>query len=174
MLRRPVGAIATAESEGGWHLMEVLKESEPPQSHAPAPVRARMQTLSVAALSDILADPDQVRSGGSGACWGGNMLDRGAAQVEVSQFVDVREQWEHDTAQLPHFQLYALSDLGEWLPTIADVLDPERPTYVLCHHGVRSMQAANMLLMQGFQDVHNVSGGIAAWSSAVDTSVPRY
>lgn len=86
----------------------------------------------------------------------------------------MREEWEFEHSKLDHFKLYALSELGQWLPTIADDLDPAKPTYVLCHHGMRSMQAANMLVAQGFQDVYNVSGGIASYSALVDSSVPRY
>jgi rhodanese-related sulfurtransferase len=35
-------------------------------------------------------------------------------QVEDVQLVDVREQWEFDTAQLPGFKLFPLSQFQEW------------------------------------------------------------
>jgi monothiol glutaredoxin len=43
-----------------------------------------------------------------------------------------------------------------------------------CHHGSRSRAAAEQLLREGFTNVYNLEGGIDAWSSEVDPSVPRY
>lgn len=43
-----------------------------------------------------------------------------------------------------------------------------------CHHGSRSQQAAEYFRQQGFTNVHNVSGGIDAWSQQIDPSVNRY
>ena len=44
----------------------------------------------------------------------------------------------------------------------------------MCHHGMRSRVAAEAALRQGFTDVWNLEGGIDAWSTEVDTKVPRY
>jgi len=43
-----------------------------------------------------------------------------------------------------------------------------------CHHGGRSQQAAEYLRSRGYTNVHNLTGGIDAWSLEVDPSVPRY
>ena len=43
-----------------------------------------------------------------------------------------------------------------------------------CHTGVRSRSAAEHFRTEGFTDVHNLEGGIDAWSREVDPSVPRY
>ncbi len=43
-----------------------------------------------------------------------------------------------------------------------------------CHHGIRSQQAAEYFQREGFYNLHNVAGGIDAWSRLVDASVPRY
>lgn len=53
-------------------------------------------------------------------------------------------------------------------------LDPDQPIACLCHHGARSMQVAMFLAQQGFDTVANITGGINAWSSQVDPSVPTY
>ena len=51
---------------------------------------------------------------------------------------------------------------------------PKGTTIVMhCHHGVRSRQAAEQLLREGFTNVFNLEGGIDAWSAA-DPSVKRY
>ena len=43
-----------------------------------------------------------------------------------------------------------------------------------CHTGVRSRSAAEHFRTEGFTDVHNLEGGIDAWSREADPSVPRY
>jgi len=49
-----------------------------------------------------------------------------------------------------------------------------RPLVVYCHHGQRSMVAATWLARRGVADVHNLDGGVDAWSRRVDPTVPRY
>ncbi|WP_045760501.1 Grx4 family monothiol glutaredoxin [Xanthomonas albilineans] len=44
----------------------------------------------------------------------------------------------------------------------------------LCHRGGRSAQAAEHFRTLGFTRVHNVVGGIDAWTDQVDGSVPKY
>lgn len=43
-----------------------------------------------------------------------------------------------------------------------------------CHAGVRSARAAEYFRQQGFDAIHNLVGGIDAWSLEVDPCVPRY
>ncbi|HET6546681.1 MAG TPA: Grx4 family monothiol glutaredoxin [Rhodanobacteraceae bacterium] len=44
----------------------------------------------------------------------------------------------------------------------------------LCHHGNSSRNAAEHFCDLGFGNVHNVEGGIDAWSREIDPAVPRY
>ena len=44
----------------------------------------------------------------------------------------------------------------------------------LCHHGIRSLDAAAYMKGHGFQNVKSMKGGIDAWSIQVDSSVARY
>lgn len=90
------------------------------------------------------------------------------------QFVDVREPWEVETASLKPFVNLPLSQFSEWSEQICVHLEPEIETLVLCHHGSRSAQMCHWLTQQGFTNVKNISGGIDAYSIAVDRSVPRY
>jgi rhodanese-related sulfurtransferase len=71
------------------------------------------------------------------------------------------------------FKLYPLSRAEKWQMTIEMDVDPEKKTIVMCHGGIRSAKVCQMLLSLGFEDVHNVVGGIDAYSS-IDKSVPRY
>ena len=56
------------------------------------------------------------------------------------------------------------------------VLAPDRasPLVFMCHHGIRSLQAAERFVQKGFRSVYNLNGGIDGWSASVDPSVPRY
>ena len=95
---------------------------------------------------------------------------------EAIQVVDVREPMELELAKLPHPVIHLpLSTAQEWIPTLAEQLDQERPVAVVCHAGVRSWQFACWLMQeQGYEAVSNLVGGIDAWSVQVDPSVPRY
>lgn len=53
-------------------------------------------------------------------------------------------------------------------------LDRNTPIALHCHHGIRSHEAAQQLLREGFRHVYNLIGGIDAWSQTVDSSIQRY
>lgn len=53
-------------------------------------------------------------------------------------------------------------------------LDKNAPIVFHCHHGMRSQNAAQRYLQQGYRNVYNLEGGIDAWSTEVDPSVARY
>jgi rhodanese-related sulfurtransferase len=53
-------------------------------------------------------------------------------------------------------------------------LEEDQPVVCICHHGGRSMQVAAFLERQGFTRVINLSGGVHAWASQVDPSMPTY
>ncbi|MDD2810908.1 rhodanese-like domain-containing protein [Rhodoferax sp.] len=88
--------------------------------------------------------------------------------------LDVREPSELQTASIKAdgFELITIP-MGV-IPPRLNELDPNQPVACLCHHGGRSMQVANFLKARGFKHVANVAGGINAWSSELDPSVPRY
>jgi rhodanese-related sulfurtransferase len=44
----------------------------------------------------------------------------------------------------------------------------------MCHHGMRSARALQILESAGFSRVRNLTGGIHAWSVQVDPSIPQY
>lgn len=85
--------------------------------------------------------------------------------------MDVREHWEVETSALP---LFKTLPLGKLLSGGEDDLESDKMTILLCHHGVRSRRAAQHLIDQGFEQVFNVTGGIDAYSRAVDPTVPLY
>lgn len=84
--------------------------------------------------------------------------------------LDVREPYEFAYASIANSVLIPLNQLPERLSE----LDPDREVIVICHHGIRSQQAALYLVQSGFKQVANLSGGIDAWACDCDGSVPRY
>ena len=89
---------------------------------------------------------------------------------EAPLLLDVREPWEHEKARIADSQLLPM---GEIQARLAEV-DDGREVVAICHHGGRSMQVATYLEKNGFPRVHNLAGGIDAWSRTVDPSVPLY
>jgi rhodanese-related sulfurtransferase len=53
-------------------------------------------------------------------------------------------------------------------------LDSGKPLVVMCHSGGRSRRVAEFLKQNGFSNVFNLTGGIDAWSTQIDSQVPRY
>ena len=86
------------------------------------------------------------------------------------QLLDVREDWEFQTA---HIEGSILIPMGQVASRIAE-LDSAAETVVICHHGGRSMQVAGLLEQLGFPNVINLAGGVDAWARLVDTSMPVY
>jgi adenylyltransferase/sulfurtransferase len=86
--------------------------------------------------------------------------------------LDVRQQWEHDTAKLANSILVPLPELISRASQIEVPSGAELIVY--CHHGIRSRSAAELLERLGFIEVYSLAGGIDAWSSRIDPAVPRY
>ncbi|MFP5410689.1 MAG: rhodanese-like domain-containing protein [Gammaproteobacteria bacterium] len=84
--------------------------------------------------------------------------------------LDVREPWEWGVCRVPGAVLIPMGEL----PARAGELNKHAETVVICHHGVRSYHAARYLETIGFDDVVNLSGGVAAWADEVDPAMPRY
>ena len=97
-----------------------------------------------------------------------------ARQTGEPVVLDVREPHELQVASIraQGFELKTIP-MGV-IPVRLDELDPSRPVACLCHHGGRSMQVAGFLASRGFSNVANIAGGIHAWSSEVDPTVPQY
>jgi monothiol glutaredoxin len=53
-------------------------------------------------------------------------------------------------------------------------LPVDTPLAFLCHHGNSSRRAAEHFREHGFRALHNVEGGIDAWSRQIDPGVPTY
>jgi rhodanese-related sulfurtransferase len=86
--------------------------------------------------------------------------------------LDVREPDEFEIAKIADAQLIPMQQI----PARLAELEPYRHQRIVvqCHHGGRSLRVTHYLRGQGFDQAQNLSGGIDAWSVAIDPSVPRY
>jgi rhodanese-related sulfurtransferase len=89
---------------------------------------------------------------------------------EKPLLLDVREPWEFERARIAGAELVPMREIAARL----DEIDPARPIVAICHHGGRSLQVAIFLEKNGYHDVHNLAGGVDAWSRTVDPAVPLY
>jgi|SRR5450432_1665248 rhodanese-related sulfurtransferase len=92
------------------------------------------------------------------------------AQGEKFAFIDVREQWEYDTAHIEGSTLVPLREIPASLPQLQSAGE----IVFFCHHGMRSLDAAAWLRSQGVNNARSMSGGIDRWSAEIDPSIPRY
>ena len=84
--------------------------------------------------------------------------------------LDVREPREFSYCQIAGSINLPLSGFAE----SHGKLDAQSEIVVICHHGMRSLQAARFLESKGFLNVSNLEGGIDGWATTVDTDMPRY
>lgn len=92
----------------------------------------------------------------------------GATAADGIQFIDVRRVQEHAAGHAAGTINLPLDKLSREV----DVLDPAKPTYVICQGGYRSSIGTSILENAGFTDIYNVLGGTQAWIDAgLDTEV---
>lgn len=84
--------------------------------------------------------------------------------------LDVREPWEFELARIEGSNLIPM----QTIPNQVEQLDRTHPTVVICHHGTRSLQVVAFLERLGFENLHNLRGGIDAWARQVDPRLRLY
>lgn len=86
--------------------------------------------------------------------------------------IDVRESDELEIASLNGASHIPLGDIPMRAPELT--MWKEKEVICMCHHGMRSARALQILESVGFSRVRNLTGGIHAWSVQVDPSIPQY
>ncbi|KHF28653.1 putative adenylyltransferase/sulfurtransferase MoeZ [Anoxybacillus sp. BCO1] len=81
-------------------------------------------------------------------------------ETKNRQFIDVRTPAEYRARNIRQFKNIPLHELSAKL----NELDREKETIVICQSGMRSNQAAKILVKNGFKRVFNVRGGMNAWN----------
>jgi rhodanese-related sulfurtransferase len=86
-------------------------------------------------------------------------VDRFAsASADGAVVIDVRQTEEYVTGHVAGAELMPLGDVVARL----DEIPADRPVYVICQTGGRSLKAAQFLRAQGY-DATSVAGGTKAW-----------
>lgn len=137
--------IITELSETG-EMSDILKTAYPDKEFTPPPPPAEVQIISAEDANKRFKSETHIH------------------------LLDVRgpEEWEY--ARVEGSQLVDQELVNEMLSS----WDKNTPIILLCHHGVRSLDAARFFTSQGFQDVSSVEGGIDSWSETVDSSIAQY
>jgi rhodanese-related sulfurtransferase len=109
-------------------------------------------------------------------------MNGGLPQITVQEFdlwrregravavLDVREPWEIEICSLPG----ALAIPLHSLPARIGEVPTDQPLVVVCHHGMRSLQAVVWLHRSGLDNAVNLGGGIDAWAREIEPSMGVY
>lgn len=86
--------------------------------------------------------------------------------------VDCRQPDEWEIVRLDGATLLPMQEIV----ARAGELEPHRSRRIVvhCHHGGRSRRVVEWLRQQGFDKAQNMTGGIDAWASDIDSSLARY
>lgn len=82
-------------------------------------------------------------------------------QIDLKQLIDVREPYEWEYYHIEGSTLIPMNTI----PVRLSELETDKPIYIVCGHGVRSVAVCNYLEEQGYSDLHNVIGGMSAVAS---------
>lgn len=86
--------------------------------------------------------------------------------------LDCRTPEEHATARIAGAMLLPMQELAD---RVGELAGREHEAIIVhCHHGMRSLRVATWLRERGFSHVQSMHGGIDAWSTEIDPSVPQY
>ncbi len=96
------------------------------------------------------------------------MIDSGKS----FELIDVREPNEYEIVSIPGSRLIPKDRIlsGEALAE----LPQDKPLVLHCKSGARSAEALAALHRAGFRDAVHVGGGVLAWATQVDPSLPTY
>lgn len=100
---------------------------------------------------------------------------RGLNVRELKQWMDMKK--EHilfDVRGEEEREIARIESARPFSPETLEGISKDAVLVFHCHHGGRSLNAAQMVLEQGFQNVYNLEGGIHAWSMHIDPMIRTY
>ena len=106
----------------------------------------------------------QVKNGGGGQA-GLTVAD--AVQKmnrEKAVMVDVRDAAEYGAERIAQSKHVPLAELADKLPQV--VKNKKTPVLFICSTGMRSGRAAAVARKMGYEECHNVAGGMRSWKAA--------
>jgi len=140
------GCDIVEELSTNGELAEVLKQAYPDREFTPPPPPAEVQEISSTEASEMLKQNPEI------------------------PLLDVRSEEERAMACITNSRMLD----NQLAQEIQESWDLESPMILICHQGVRSLQAGQYFTSQGFQQVYHISDGIDGWSLNVDPAIPRY
>lgn len=94
--------------------------------------------------------------------------------------LDVRVSRQFEMCSLKGAINIPLARLNDEIERVEELSDGQKPVYCLCRRGIASTEATR-LIMEAMSTTHpriysvfNISGGLQAWRSEVDSSFPSY
>lgn len=76
--------------------------------------------------------------------------------------IDVREAWEYQEGHIAGATLIPLGSLADR----TDEIPTDKPVILVCRSGNRSSRAYRYLAEEGFDNIHNMTGGMLGWEAA--------
>lgn len=140
------GCDIVEELSSNGEFADVLKQAYPDREFTPPPPPAEVQEISSTEASEMLKQNPKI------------------------PLLDVRSEEERSMACITNSRLLD----NQLAQEIQESWDLESPLILICHQGVRSLQAGQYFTSQGFQQVYHISDGIDGWSLNVDPAIPRY
>lgn len=98
------------------------------------------------------------------------LTEAAAGRRDRPLLLDVREPWELDVCRLPEVKSMPMRSV----PARYLELRRDDEIVVVCHHGARSFRVALFLEQQGFSNIINLYGGMAAWQRDVEPTMATY
>jgi rhodanese-related sulfurtransferase len=87
-----------------------------------------------------------------------------------THLIDVRSREEWDAVHIEGSTFFTQELMNEMMSE----WPKDREIIFVCHHGIRSLDAAAFFGGHGFENARSMTGGIDSWSLRVDPGLPRY
>lgn len=91
----------------------------------------------------------------------------GIEKDENAYILDVRTEEEFIEGYIPNSKNLDIHQ-GQGFLDEVDKLDKSRNYYVYCRSGARSAQACALMNQRGFENAHNLMGGITEWDGEIE------
>jgi rhodanese-related sulfurtransferase len=112
----------------------------------------------------MLVWPEIMKLAGGGGSELGTLEATRLMNQGISLVLDVRDEKEYAAGHLPRARHEPLKDLAARIGELAKF--KEKPVLVTDKGGARAGAACRLLRAQGFKNVYQLKGGVAAWQQA--------
>ena len=86
------------------------------------------------------------------------------------QILDVRESSELEICEFDKALHIPMMEMPKFL----DKIPKNKPVVIVCHLGIRSAMTVRYLQEKGFDNIHDLLGGIDHWAKNIDPLMQQY